>query len=415
MTMEIEYKEEIATCLLQVEKNGKVSWDDFLTAMESFIIDNYAEQNIDVYKNQWRFRFKKMATLLNLEVAASNKDQWLAVESQLNAQQQQPTNDLHPNASSSTSVESLPSSTSLKSLPLSTFASSSKSRRSSASASSSSSLSNCVLSAVDIEHVKAAYGSIKGSDKWILSTGTVVEDVMQKLALESMYEHPVHSLILDTSDKIWENYFTEDELEQITTYNRKCLPAFPDGYQEYLDSYDKNLSAKEVYQQACSHFFDPTEQHAKKWMQQSLMMAANLFLYNNKLKVDDFSEADFLHRVWPFVYHLFDDDYIEAKLGERCSSATAKRKNNRHQLEAIERRQQRVMGTRVDILFKYGGMELGCAEVGKELITTVDDKYMNDGMMKLPKSLRDMLSSLVDSSQDQVNHVMVVGFLVMGK
>ena len=49
-------------------------------------------------------------------------------------------------------------------------------------------------------------------------------------------------------------------------------------------------------------------------MQQSLMMASNLFLYNRRLRVHDYSEADFLHKVWSFLYHLYDDNVIDAIL-----------------------------------------------------------------------------------------------------
>lgn len=42
------------------------------------------------------------------------------------------------------------------------------------------------------------------------------------------------------------------------------------------------------------------------------------------------------------------------------------------------------------ILFKSGTDELGSCKVGKDCVVIVDDKYMNDGLVKLPKTLRGM-------------------------
>lgn len=45
--------------------------------------------------------------------------------------------------------------------------------------------------------------------------------------MKSAYEHPIHSLILDLSDSIWEEYFTSDELNEIATLKCKSLPTIP--------------------------------------------------------------------------------------------------------------------------------------------------------------------------------------------
>lgn len=42
-------------------------------------------------------------------------------------------------------------------------------------------------------------------------------------------------------------------------------------------------------------------------------------------------------------------------------------------------------------LFKAGRHEVGCSEVGKHDALSIDHKYLNDGMSKLPKTLPDML------------------------
>jgi hypothetical protein len=73
------------------------------------------------------------------------------------------------------------------------------------------------------------------------------------------------------------------------------------------------------------------------------------------------------------------------------------------------------MGANVDILFKSGTGELGSCEVGKGCVGIADDKYMNDGLVKLTKTLRDMLSSLVEKNPAKVDQLTTVGYLMMGK
>lgn len=342
---------EIAASLLAIQKTGKVSWNDFLTDSREFILRTYQGEDITIFKRQWRYRFLNTASLLKLDVLPNTKDSWQEIETSI---AQQPV--LIKSAKSS-----------------STAPTTSSSKSSSASSTSSSTCTkNCILSAFDLLSIEAKFDAIDDDEKWILSTGTVVEDTMKSLAMKCKYEHPVHSLILDPSDDTWKDYFTEDELNEIRLHNCKTLPPFPSEYQQYLDTYDKNLTAKAVYQQSCSHFFDPIEEHDKKWMQQSLMMASNLFLYNHHLRLNDYSEADLLHKVWPFLYNLFNDNVIDAKLGEQCSVATTKRRNSKRRLEAVQARSSRMMGSRVDILFSSGSKELGCVEVAKPLSTNVD-------------------------------------------
>lgn len=61
---------------------------------------------------------------------------------------------------------------------------------------------------------------------------------MKSLIQETVYEHPVHSLILDLSDPIWVNYFDENELEEIRTMNMKKILALPLDLSAYISTYE---------------------------------------------------------------------------------------------------------------------------------------------------------------------------------
>lgn len=104
-------------------------------------------------------------------------------------------------------------------------------------------------------------------------------------------------------------------------------------------------------------------------MQQSVISAVDLFQFESTLHLNEYSEAYALHIVWPFV-------------------------NDGRNLELEERKPRKATGAKLDILFKHGYNELGSCEIGRDQVTEFDDKYLNDGCFKLPKTLRDMFSSL---------------------
>ncbi|KAI9468218.1 hypothetical protein BDB00DRAFT_880377 [Zychaea mexicana] len=69
-------------------------------------------------------------------------------------------------------------------------------------------------------------------------TGTVVEDKVKELAMKLSNEHPSHSMILDTSDPVWLEYFTKSELKEIEDEKKVTLSELPKSMQTYLDCYN---------------------------------------------------------------------------------------------------------------------------------------------------------------------------------
>lgn len=73
------------------------------------------------------------------------------------------------------------------------------------------------------------------------------------------------------------------------------------------------------------------------------------------------------------------------------------------------------MGSRGDVFLKFQDQELGSSEVEKNTVLPTDDKYLNGGLMKLPKTLRDMLSVFVQTNPSRISHFISVKFLVISK
>ncbi|ORE16312.1 hypothetical protein BCV71DRAFT_183703, partial [Rhizopus microsporus] len=104
-----------------------------------------------------------------------------------------------------------------------------------------------------------------------------------------------------------------------------------------------------------------------------------------------------------FEYRIFRDRNIKAALEEKSNAAVALGRNEDKSLEAVDRRPRKVTGSKVDILFKICKKELSLCEVGLNDVTIADNKYLEEGIMKLLKTLRDMFSALYEANPMKIN------------
>lgn len=100
---------------------------------------------------------------------------------------------------------------------------------------------NYLLTAEEKEKCRMMYESLDVSNLWTLSTGKNVEKQMALFISGCNYEHPAHLLILDVSDSTWTDYFTTEEIEEITSTNRTALPSIPKDLGSYINSLDKKV------------------------------------------------------------------------------------------------------------------------------------------------------------------------------
>ncbi|CAG8589445.1 6275_t:CDS:2 [Acaulospora morrowiae] len=68
-----------------------------------------------------------------------------------------------------------------------------------------------------------SYAKLDDSNKWVLTTGTVVEDALYNFGLRCKYEHLAHSFVLDPDDDTYlkENVFTESALREIRDFKSR--------------------------------------------------------------------------------------------------------------------------------------------------------------------------------------------------
>ncbi|KAI9245784.1 hypothetical protein EDC94DRAFT_653518 [Helicostylum pulchrum] len=359
----IQYKEEIISSMIKLANDRK----------ENLIISQYNGKSISRFKGDWKRKAKLIAIATGYKIIRSNEDAWLGIEESL------------------------------------------KEHQSSSSSSSNNTKSNYSLSEEEKKRVLTRYDAIEEENKWHLKTGTVVEDKMKALVECSSFEHPVHSMIMDPDDIVWMRYFTADELNEIKSYGVKSLDKLPQELQKNLDSYDKEwTTGNELCEYAENQKYIPLIEFDKRWIRQSMIGISELFCDDNQLHLEDYSESDLLHELWPFVYKIFRDRRIRGKLGERSSIAVGLARNANRSLETNKKRQRKAVGAKVDILFKVGNNEFGSCEIGRDTVTVADDKYMDDGLVKLPKTLRDILCMLVNQNPRQINNLSTIGLLIMG-
>jgi TolB-like protein len=76
-----------------------------------------------------------------------------------------------------------------------------------------------IIFLVPREHpvIVASFEELDDEEKWTLSTGTVVEDVLYNFSKQCVVDHPSCSIILDLDDLTYVNkkLFTKEELEEM--------------------------------------------------------------------------------------------------------------------------------------------------------------------------------------------------------
>lgn len=378
MSERFKHYDEIASSLRRTANNNQtVTFEDFLSDMKSYIIDQYSGENLNTYRGFWKDKFKKVAEELNYTVGKdSNINTWANL------------------------VEGIKQNRLKRKEPA----------RSTSSSSSSS--SNRILTPAEKEPILELYTKIEEKHKGTLSTGKKISDCMYDLAKASVFEHPVHSFIFDTSDSIWETYLTAEELKEAKHYNNKLAVDIPDDLQLFLNSFENEeyKTASQYYDHALNLKFPLGTSFDKRWAQESIISACELFdAHNNRLILDGYTEGDMLNEVWSFVYKLYKDREIVAKLGEAYSVATSM-----SSLEAVKPRERKMMGAKTDIVFVADKNELGACEVRKGDVSIVGDKYLKDGLEKLPKTLRDMLVAQITINPEKANCLCTVGYLIIG-
>ncbi|KAG1474063.1 hypothetical protein G6F56_000588 [Rhizopus delemar] len=152
------------------------------------------------------------------------------------------------------------------------------------------------------------FAKLNETKMWRLSTGTVVEQQMKMFILERNFEYPVHSMVLDVSDKSWLKHFTPEEIQEIKNYQKKVLEDLSSTIEDYVKKLRECQDVTVLKSMLKQELSDP----GCEWIRSSLLQFIHLFKCNY-LSLSTQTEGDILRRIWFFVDTAFDDSKIDYK------------------------------------------------------------------------------------------------------
>ncbi|KAI9467536.1 hypothetical protein BDB00DRAFT_777653, partial [Zychaea mexicana] len=219
----------------------------------------------------------------------------------------------------------------------------------------------------------------------------------------------------DPTDAVWKDIFLPEDLNAIINFKKPMLPKLPANFEEYLLSYNGKKDVKSLVARRREVDFDPFEAPELYWAHKAIVEASDLFVYNY-LPFQDHSESDLIHQICEFVEKCFDGSSLKVQSGERGSTASRERRNATRGSSTSSTGQlaRKCMGTRVDMRFSSNGREYGCTEarLSNDINST---KTIQEGRMKLPRTMKDMFVRLVAEAPSAIHNIKVGGFLISGK
>ncbi|EPB80999.1 hypothetical protein HMPREF1544_12313 [Mucor circinelloides 1006PhL] len=250
------------------------------------------------------------------------------------------------------------------------------------------------------------YAGLDKSKMWKLSSGTLVEEQMMKLAITKDHEHLCHSLLMDVRDSCWKEYFSSAEIDEIRRYEAIELPDLPVDVKAYMD--ELTATPRSELFEKVNQAFHPANTD-KYWIQDTYNNCARL-AQSGFYPLNDVTEQGLGRRIWSCVDKCFDFSRIRCLTGEKCSKASADAANSVRSPSDFSRQQT---GRKMDYLFKTKDSykEIGCGECA--LVGGVNTtKKFQDAGFKMPKVMRDMLAKIVSRSPAVVHKLPICGLYI---
>ncbi|KAL0073907.1 hypothetical protein F4703DRAFT_1377390 [Phycomyces blakesleeanus] len=266
--------------------------------------------------------------------------------------------------------------------------------------SSSSSLSYR-LTKQDKNYTEEIYEELNSQKMWTLSTGTIVEMKMTKLA-----EGLCHSLILDTDDKTWGEYFTQEELEEIQAHKAKPLKPLPSELFEYLNNITQDEDIETMHESIARTYYSPKKNPSCYWAQKSLLDGLDLHMPDFFKSFIEHSKRDYLSRVWRLILTVFDSSEI-------CSKASSFESNRGRQIASVTNIGRKKSAKRPDHIFRYGSFELGISEAAK-VSDENGDKDIKDSRIKAPKLMKDLMQKILENKPGLINTLRIPSIIMSG-
>ncbi|KAG0929241.1 hypothetical protein G6F57_012745 [Rhizopus arrhizus] len=250
--------------------------------------------------------------------------------------------------------------------------------------------------------VEEGFKLLRNDDKWMLSTGKIVEDSLYTFGKLHIADHPSQSLIFDAENAasyIENNVFTLEEIQEIEAFKPKEFERLPNEIREYLNKFNcqsTNALRSVLYEkQSWEENYQRDQHFDLDWIKHSVYTLLRQY-ESGSLKKDHLENWYNVH-IWSIIDSAFDD--LE-------------------ELEIISK-VRKPMGYRFDFLIRESNpkstcsLEYGASEVAKDLELN-GNKVLKEGGEKLPKVLKDMLDLLIERKQGDCDDLSTVGIVHSG-
>ncbi|KAL0073762.1 hypothetical protein F4703DRAFT_1745744 [Phycomyces blakesleeanus] len=334
---------EIAFQLLDLAGEAKqVQWSSFVEQMSSYIINSYSGDHKTTYCSNWKKKFKDFSKKLGLNIIRDEK--------QVDVWNETITPHLFINTTASKSSSHISSTSSLRYQRL--------------------------LSENDRKLIDSVHQNI--NHKWVLSSGTVVEDAIYKHAKDFKVEHSLHSYVLSIDDQL-KSMFTAAEIKEIEKekmhYDRRTQPA------EY-------------------------------WCRNSILNYLDLFIESDNF-TPFVTEQDLLNEMYGFLRSTKNISRTITETG-RQSSASNSNKNSQRELGTNQQLVRQANGDCSDLTFKHLSSELGCVEIGLVDHGANGTKELQESKLKSPKMMRSFCKQIINQYKIKANKIKIVSFIING-
>ncbi|RUP43833.1 hypothetical protein BC936DRAFT_136677, partial [Jimgerdemannia flammicorona] len=276
------------------------------------------------------------------------------------------------------------------------------------------------LSPSQLKHFAKSYAKMSQSLKWVLSSGTCVEDVLFRKGNRLPVESSFHSWIIDLGDWETEKLFTAEDWHEIK--RAACIQPKVDEYlarslarfRSVRTTADLRKVLETTSYRNEDELYNRDRHFDAEWVENVMRHFLTEYEDPDEALKRGHLEGWFDANVWAVIVDraFRNVSGLEVVRKESASKAVSTRKNRER-----ARKDKTKIGRRLDGIFRtYNNVEYGSIEVAKTFIHVNSTKRLTDGL-KLGKTMHDMLvclNQLVKFDAKKVRRLQVVGLLHSG-
>ncbi|CAO3645400.1 unnamed protein product [Mucor hiemalis] len=376
--MSVQNRDKVVSKIKELAgKSKRIHWSTFLDQMSAEIIETYNGEDERLYQSSWKNNFKEACKKLKIIVGREDDrtDQW--------AEKITPFIVGRTIISNSSSVTSSTSSLSYQS----------------------------VLGEKDQHLLQNMHKKIK--QKWILNSGTVVEDKIYSYIKDFQVEHSLHSYVLRIDDQL-NDIFPEEDIDEIKK-DSGCNPLkkeLPKSLTDLLLKLRGKSDLTTIDEEFQNIRFHRINQPAEYWCRNSVLNYLDLFIQSDTIK-PFFTEQDLLDDMYGFIKTSRNISKTTTQSGCQ-SNASSINKNMRRDLGKRQQLERMYNGDRADLTFKYLSLELGCVEIGLVDHGEHGTKELQEARLKCPKMMRSYCKQIVEQFKITAEKVKIAALIING-